>query len=84
MRLVLAIVVLSILVSDPSAAQQRSRRAADPVETASRERAWGAVPVPDTETSDPERQAIVARWWLEYMQCLQANMRRITEPLPPP
>ena len=84
MRLVLVVVVVSILGSNPSAAQQRSRRAADPVETACRERAWGAVPVPDTAPTDPERRAIVARWWLAYMGCLQTNMRSVAEPLPPP
>jgi hypothetical protein len=65
--------IVGVLGADPSAAQQRSRRAADPVETSCRERGWTAVPVPDETNTDPERQAIVARWWLEYMQCLQPN-----------
>ena len=84
MRLVLALVVLSALASDPSAAQQRSRRAADPVETACREQAWATTPVPDATIADPERQAIVGRWWLAYMACLQTNMRSVAEPLPRP
>jgi hypothetical protein len=73
--------ILSVLCAGPSTAQ-RSKRAHDPVENACRERAWTAVPVPDQAITDAGQQAVVARWWIEYMQCLQANMKSVLDSLP--
>ena len=74
---------LTVLCSDPSEAQ-RSRRPPDPAELYCREHAWTAVPVPvPVQTiNDAERQGFVTRWWIAYMQCLQANMKSVGEPLP--
>jgi hypothetical protein len=82
MRLsILGGLMLSVLCVDPSAAQ-RTRRAFDPVENACRKRAWTTVPVSDQAITGARRQAVVARWWIEYMQCLQANAKSVLHPLP--